>query len=68
MIEESQTNQEDIQKDRNTICIKKNTLKDGCTITAHNLYETFTCENCEHKQKWNCISLKLSDIMDTKRQ
>lgn len=46
-MEDDQTIQKETPKNENRICITKNAQRDGCAVTAHNLYETFTCTTCE---------------------
>ena len=36
--------------------IKK--IENGCKATGKNIEQTFSCDACEHKDKWNCIALK----------
>lgn len=63
-MEDDQTIQKETPKNENRICITKNAQRNGCAVTAHNLYETFTCTTCEYKDISTCIGKKLTDIMN----
>ena len=56
---------EETDKEKENPCIKiiRNKMQNGCTVTAYNLHEELKCDICEHKDKWNCISLKINDVM-----
>ncbi|MFA6256507.1 MAG: hypothetical protein WC606_05045 [Candidatus Absconditabacterales bacterium] len=49
------------------IQVARNDANNGCAATARNLYQMFTCDICEYKNKWNCVSLIMNDILNQKK-
>ena len=52
--------------DRNII--ERNKGRTGCTMirTANDIHETFTCDECEHRWKWDCVARKQTEFMNKK--
>jgi hypothetical protein len=58
----------DVPHDYSSIHVAKNERRNGCIATGHNIYETLNCNanDCIHKGKRNCVSLRINDILKKK--
>lgn len=67
-MEDYQREENKIHEEFPSIKITRNDMRNSCTATAYNLHEIFTCDICGYKDTWNCVSLKLTDILEQREK